>query len=32
MAHYARWEKARNECVDQANVTQSDVLFPADYH
>jgi (4S)-4-hydroxy-5-phosphonooxypentane-2,3-dione isomerase len=31
MAHYARWEKARNECVDNVNVTQSEVLFPAEY-
>ena len=31
MAHYARWEKARNECVDEANITQADVLFPAEY-
>ena len=31
MAHYSRWEKAREECVDQIQVTLSDLLFPADY-
>ena len=31
MPHYARWQKAREECVGEATRLEATLLFPKDY-